>query len=61
MTRRLEWQEFEVTVVDQKTITVRNVLNDSKEKLEFRDRVIKASLGHKQLVVTTPTQCYVYR
>ncbi|XP_067950088.1 intraflagellar transport protein 80 homolog isoform X1 [Watersipora subatra] len=58
--RRLEWQEFEVTVADQKTVTVRNVTNDSKEKLEFRDRVIKASLGYKHLVVTTPSQCYVY-
>lgn len=59
--RRLEWNEFEVTVIDQKTITVRNVTNDTKEKLEFRDRVIKACLGYRHLVVTTPTQCYVYR
>ena len=48
-------------MVDQKTVAVRNVTNDSKEKLEFRDRVIKASLGYKHLVVTTPSQCYVYR
>ena len=59
--RRLEWNEFEVTVVDQKTVAVRNVINDTKEKLEFRDRVIKACLGYRHLVVTTPTQCYVYR
>lgn len=50
-----------MTVVDQKTVGVRNVTNDTKEKLEFRDRVIKASLGYRHLVVTTPTQCYVYR
>jgi len=48
-------------VTDQKTVAVRNVINDTKEKLEFRDRVIKVSLGYRHLVVTTPSQCYVYR
>lgn len=40
---------------------VRNVLNDAVDVLEFRDRVIKASLAHGHLVVTTSLQCYVYR
>uniref|UniRef100_A0A8C4X7R3 Intraflagellar transport 80 homolog (Chlamydomonas) n=1 Tax=Erpetoichthys calabaricus TaxID=27687 RepID=A0A8C4X7R3_ERPCA len=39
---------------------VRNVLNDAVDVLEFRDRVIKASLLHGHLVVTTSLQCYVY-
>ncbi|XP_067307985.1 intraflagellar transport protein 80 homolog [Pseudorasbora parva] len=39
---------------------VRNVLNDAVDVLEFRDRVIKASLAHGHLVVTTSLQCYVY-
>ncbi|KAJ3590817.1 hypothetical protein NHX12_008765, partial [Muraenolepis orangiensis] len=39
---------------------VRNVLNDAVDLLEFRDRVIKASLAHGHLVVTTSLQCYVY-
>lgn len=59
--RRLEWKEFEVMVADQKIISVRNVCNDTKEKLDFKDRIIKVSIGYKHLVVTTSTQCYVYR
>lgn len=40
---------------------VRNVLNDAVDLLEFRDRVIKASLAHGHLVVATSLQCYVYK
>ncbi|XP_038671101.1 intraflagellar transport protein 80 homolog isoform X3 [Scyliorhinus canicula] len=39
---------------------VRNVLNDALDVLEFRDRVIKASLSYGHLVVATSLQCYVY-
>ena len=28
---------------------------------DFRDRIIKVSLGHGHLVVTTSSQCYIYR
>ena len=49
-----------MTVSDQRLVEVRNVINDARDKLEFRDRVIKAALGGRHLVVTTPSQCYVY-
>ncbi|XP_076837224.1 intraflagellar transport protein 80 homolog isoform X2 [Brachyhypopomus gauderio] len=39
---------------------VRNVLNDAVDILEFRDRVIKASLAHGHLVVVTSLQCSIY-
>lgn len=57
---RVEWKNLEVTVVARKTITIRNVINDAKEKLDFRDRIIKVSIGYKHLVVATATQCYIY-
>ncbi|XP_013386357.1 intraflagellar transport protein 80 homolog isoform X2 [Lingula anatina] len=58
--KRLEWKNFEVTVTGAKTIDVRNVVDDTKDKLDFRDRIIKTSLGFNHLVVTTSSQCYVY-
>ncbi|PVD18640.1 hypothetical protein C0Q70_21190 [Pomacea canaliculata] len=58
--RRTEWKNFEATVVGAKQITVRNVVNDTIEKLDFRDRIIKMALGYNHLVVTTSSQCYVY-
>ncbi|XP_063162566.1 intraflagellar transport protein 80 homolog isoform X2 [Candoia aspera] len=39
---------------------VRNVLNDAVDLLEFRDRVIKASLNFGHLVVSTSLQCYIF-
>ena len=58
---RLEWKNYEVVVSARKTINVRNVMNDAKEKLDFRDRIIKASIAHKHLVVATSSQCYIYK
>ncbi|XP_075617761.1 intraflagellar transport protein 80 homolog isoform X3 [Balearica regulorum gibbericeps] len=39
---------------------VHNVVNDAVDLLEFRDRVIKASLNYGHLVVSTSLQCYVF-
>nr|XP_032834382.1 intraflagellar transport protein 80 homolog isoform X1 [Petromyzon marinus]XP_032834383.1 intraflagellar transport protein 80 homolog isoform X1 [Petromyzon marinus] len=58
--RRWEWAHLEVTLTKRRTMQVRNVLDDAVDTLEFRDRVIRASLGHGHLVVATCAQCYVY-
>lgn len=58
--RRLEWKCLEAVVSGRKRITVYNVADDSWEKLEFRDRIIKISLGYNHLVVATSTQCHIY-
>ena len=52
---------YEVVLTTRKHITVRNVTNDATDQLEFRDRVVKMSLGFGHLVVSTVSQCYVYR
>ncbi|TPX35764.1 hypothetical protein SmJEL517_g02004 [Synchytrium microbalum] len=56
---RYEWQHYEVTQLDKK-IRVHDVLNGFDEVLDFRDRVVKLSLGFGHLVAATPTQCYIY-
>ncbi|MCJ8744856.1 hypothetical protein PDJAM_G00123440 [Pangasius djambal] len=58
--QRWEWKNFEITLTKRRTMQVRNVLNDAVDTLEFRDRVIKASLSHGHLVVATALQCLVY-
>ncbi|XP_069004319.1 intraflagellar transport protein 80 homolog isoform X2 [Embiotoca jacksoni] len=55
-----EWKNFVITLTKRRTMQVRNVLNDAVDILEFRDRVIKASLAYGHLVVATSLQCYVY-
>ncbi|KAB0356811.1 hypothetical protein FD754_000967 [Muntiacus muntjak] len=58
--QRWEWKNFQVTLTKRRTMQVRNVLNDAVDLLEFRDRVIKASLNYAHLVVSTSLQCYVF-
>ncbi|XP_074657644.1 intraflagellar transport protein 80 homolog [Tubulanus polymorphus] len=58
--KRIEWKNYEVTVAANKSINVKNVQNETVEKLEFRDRIIKVSMGFEHLVVSTSSQCYVY-
>ncbi|XP_053077232.1 intraflagellar transport protein 80 homolog isoform X3 [Acinonyx jubatus] len=58
--QRWEWKNFQVTLTKRRAMQVRNVLNDAVDLLEFRDRVIKASLNYAHLVVSTSLQCYVF-
>ncbi|PAA76732.1 hypothetical protein BOX15_Mlig022764g2, partial [Macrostomum lignano] len=58
--RRLEWKNIEAVIESEKSISVRNVLDDAKDKLDFRDRIVKASLNWNHLVVCTASQCFVY-
>ncbi|XP_010081744.1 PREDICTED: intraflagellar transport protein 80 homolog, partial [Pterocles gutturalis] len=55
-----EWKNFEITLIKRRTMEVHNVINDAVDLLEFRDRVIKASLNYGHLVVSTSLQCYVF-
>jgi intraflagellar transport protein 80 len=59
--RRMDWCHLEAVVTDENKITVRNSINDSKEYLVFSERIIKSSLSWDHLIVTTLTQCYIYR
>ncbi|XP_033833163.1 intraflagellar transport protein 80 homolog [Periophthalmus magnuspinnatus] len=55
-----EWKNFAITLTKRRTMQVLNVIDEAVDVLEFRDRVIKASLAFGHLVVATSLQCYVY-
>ncbi|RXG60139.1 Intraflagellar transport protein 80-like protein [Armadillidium vulgare] len=40
--KHLEWKNYEATVINKTTISLRNVTNEAREKLELRDRIINA-------------------
>ncbi|CAH8496573.1 unnamed protein product [Schistosoma intercalatum] len=58
--RCLEWNGFEAVLTDERTVVLHNLRNESIERLEFRDRVSKASFSFNYFIVVTSTQCYVY-
>jgi intraflagellar transport protein 80 len=57
----LEHGRLLVRLDESNRISVHDALNEtSEELLDFRDRVIKMSLGYDHLVVTTASQCLIY-
>lgn len=58
--RRLEWNNYEATLIKRKVIEVRDVGNETREELEISDRVVQLEFGFDYLVVITPAQCHVY-
>ncbi|XP_043511974.1 intraflagellar transport protein 80 homolog isoform X3 [Frieseomelitta varia] len=58
--RRLEWNNYEVTLVKRKVIEVRDVGNEIRETLDISDRVVQLEFAFDYLVVITPAQCHVY-
>ncbi|KAB7494111.1 Intraflagellar transport protein 80-like protein [Armadillidium nasatum] len=58
--KHLEWKNYEATIINKTTVSLRNVTNEAREKLELRDRIINVSLSYNHLVVVTSTQAYIY-
>ncbi|KAJ3655370.1 hypothetical protein Zmor_014503 [Zophobas morio] len=58
--RNVHYMNFTATVTERKIVTVRNVTDDTVEQLELPERVIQLAMKYSHLVVTTPTQCYIY-
>mmetsp|Transcript_12370 Transcript_12370/g.35119 ORF Transcript_12370/g.35119 Transcript_12370/m.35119 type:complete len:759 (+) Transcript_12370:80-2356(+) len=59
--RTFSWQNTDVTLDENNTITVHDILNETKEELDFRDRVTDMSLAYGSLVVVTNSQCFIYQ
>lgn len=59
--KRLNWKNIEVLLSESTHLKVSNVhTNEIIEEMNFRDRVVKMSLGFAKLIVATATQCHVY-
>eukprot|EP00055_Hartaetosiga_balthica_P013780 m.72248 g.72248 ORF g.72248 m.72248 type:complete len:769 (+) comp8375_c0_seq1:61-2367(+) len=59
--RSVQSEMFVATQTADNTIVVRSVVDNSDEELEFREAVIGMQLAHGYLVVTTESQCVVYK
>lgn len=57
---KAEWKHLIATLVERDRLQVLDILNDTTEVLEFRENVIKLSLGFGYLVVVTASQCWIY-
>uniref|UniRef100_A0A7S2QU27 Intraflagellar transport protein 80 n=2 Tax=Chlamydomonas chlamydogama TaxID=225041 RepID=A0A7S2QU27_9CHLO len=56
----LEDGRVRVNMEDDHKILVQDIVSETSDELDFRDKVIKISLGFDHLVVCTSTQCHIY-
>eukprot|EP00798_Chlamydomonas_sp_ICE-L_P008266 gene8266-1535_t len=49
-----------VNLEDDHKILVQDILSETTDELDFRDKVIKICLGYDHLIVATATQCHIY-
>lgn len=42
-------------------MTVKDILNETKENLDFPERIVHVAMENNHLIVTTCTQCFVYK
>jgi intraflagellar transport protein 80 len=59
--RTCSWHNTDALLDENNTIVVHDIMNETKEELDFRDRVTEISLAYGALVVTTNNQCFVYQ
>ena len=57
----LEWDKISATLEEGTRVKVRDIMSETVEDLDFRDRVVKMSLGFGHLVVVTASQVCVYK
>lgn len=58
--RNVRFQDYSASVSDKKMVIVRNMLDETTEHLELPERVVQIALRYNHLVLTTPSQCYIY-
>ncbi|XP_050524425.1 intraflagellar transport protein 80 homolog isoform X2 [Daktulosphaira vitifoliae] len=59
--RSYYYKNIQCLVKSRKTMTVKDILNETKENLDFPERIIQVVLNHNNLVVTTCSQCFLYK
>ena len=58
--REVSCSPLEVKQTEPTSLSVTNVLEDTQEELQFKDRVTEMSLTANHLVVVTATQCVIF-
>ncbi|KAL2750901.1 intraflagellar transport protein 80 isoform X1 [Vespula maculifrons] len=58
--KRLEWNNYEATLIKRKVLEIKEVGNEVHETIEISDRVVLLAFGFDHLIVITPGQCHIY-
>ncbi|CAG9859174.1 unnamed protein product [Phyllotreta striolata] len=58
--REVQYENFVALIKEKKLVVVKNILDDTEEQLELPERIIQLAMKYSHLVITTPSQCYIY-
>ncbi|XP_030758485.1 intraflagellar transport protein 80 homolog isoform X3 [Sitophilus oryzae] len=58
--RHSHYLNYTASLSERKVVTVRNIMDDTVEYLELPERVIQMAMRYDHLVITTPSQCFIY-
>ncbi|XP_076269721.1 intraflagellar transport protein Oseg5 [Rhynchophorus ferrugineus] len=58
--RHVHYLNYTASLSERKVVTVKNILDDTVEYLELPERVIQMAMRYDHLVLTTPSQCFIY-
>jgi len=59
--RMISWQNMDVTLGEDNIITVVDIMNETKDQLDSKDRVTDMSLAYGVLIVATTSQISIYQ
>lgn len=59
--REYTWKNFACTQVGRKVISIKDIITDQSDQLDYPDRVIQMTLGYNHLVIATVKQCFIHK
>ncbi|XP_045512277.1 intraflagellar transport protein 80 homolog isoform X1 [Pieris brassicae] len=59
--REYTWRSYACKQITRKMITIKNIITDQSDQLDYPDRVIQIALGFNHLVIATVKQCFIHK
>ncbi|XP_028034172.1 intraflagellar transport protein 80 homolog [Bombyx mandarina] len=59
--REYTWKNYSCTQIGRKVISIKDIVSEENDQLDYPDRVIQIALGFNHLVVATVKQCFIHK
>ncbi|VVD05328.1 unnamed protein product [Leptidea sinapis] len=59
--REFSWKNYVCRQISRKVVSIKDILSDQNDQLDYPDRVIQIALGFNHLVVATVKQCFIHK
>lgn len=59
--REYTWKNFACNQTGRKVISIKDIVTDQSDQLDYPDRVIQIALGFNHLVTATVKQCFIHK